>query len=310
MIEVVGKCNITARMIKDSISYSGVRLRTFELEYHRYFHSEFLTHRMLSKNAASSRAIPVSRAIDLVVESPAIPTFWGSNNPGMQAKVEMDELQREAAHKTWLALRDSVVSFVTVLSDKNGINAHKQLANRPLETFSFIKVVVTATEFDNFFYLRDHPDAQPEFRELASVMKQASDQSTPVLLKAGEWHLPYVDLIEGKYFVDSQQVSLEVAKKVSASCCAQVSYRVLDDTIEKAEKIFDMLHVGDDSGQPAHSSPLEHLATPIDDYSKSFNPDTWQRGITHVRRDGSLWSGNLRGWVQFRQLIPNEAVWS
>lgn len=310
MIEVIGNGGIVVRMIKDSISSSGIRLRTFELEYQRMFHSETMTHRMLSKNSSSTRAIPVARAIQIVEEKTAKPIHWGSNNPGMQSNTELTGAQKEAAEATWTAMRDSVISFVKILSDKDGINGHKQWAGRALETFSFIKVVLTGTELVNLWHLRDHKDAQPEFHELAKLMQQVSNMSTPTLLHPGEWHLPYVDLIDGKYFVGSEQVSLEVARKVSASCAAQCSYRKLDDSIEKAEKVFDMLHVGDDSGQPAHASPLEHQATPMDDYSKSFNPDTWQRGITHVRRDGSLWSGNLRGWVQFRQLIPNEAVWN
>ena len=309
MIEVIGKGGIIVRMIKDSIGSSGIRLRTFELEYQRMFHSETMTHRMLSKNSSSTRAIPVSRAIELVQEKTAMPIHWGANNPGMQSKAELTGLQKDAAEATWLEMRDAVISFVKVLSDQRGINGHKQWAGRALETFSFIKVVLTGTELENLWHLRDHPDAQPEFRELAKLMQQASDLSESVLLRPGEWHLPYVDLINGEYFVGDEKVSLEVAQKVSASCCAQTSFRRLDDSIEKAEKVFDMLHVGDTSGQPAHASPLEHQATPMDDYSKPFNPETWQPGITHVRRDGSLWSGNLRGWIQFRQLIPNESVW-
>ena len=104
-------------------------------------------------------------------------------------------------------------------------------------------------------------------------------------------------------------VDLETAKMISVSCCAQVSYRKLDDSIEKARKIFDMLNIGSNV-KPAHASPLEHQGTPMNVFeSMPFFPSTWEEGITHVRRDGSLWSGNLRGWVQLRQLIPNEAKW-
>lgn len=310
MIEVVGNGNIIARMVKDSINSSDVRLRTFELEYPRFIHSELMTHRMLSKNASSTRAIPVKRAIEIVQENTAMPVHWGKNNPGMQSRQELDDTRKEAAQQSWLAVRDAVISHVRVMSDPVGINGHKQWAGRPLETFSFIKVVLTGTEFENMWHLRDHPDAQPEFRELVRIMQQVSEQSVAQKLIAGQWHLPYVDLIDGKYYVSGEQVSLDVAKKVSASCCAQVSYRRLDESIEKAQEIFEMLHVGDDSGQPAHASPLEHQATPMDSDSIPFNPNTWENGITHVRKDGSLWSGNLRGWIQHRQLIANEAVWN
>lgn len=310
MIEVVGNGNIIARMVKDSINSSGVRLRTFELEYPRFIHSELLTHRVLSKNSSSTRAIPVKRAIEIVQENTAMPIHWGENNPGMQSRQELDEQRKTEARKSWIEVRDVVIQHVRTMSDPTGINGHKQWAGRPLETFSFIKVVLTGTELGNLWHLRDHPDAQPEFRELVRIMQQVSKQSIAQNLVAGQWHLPYIDLIDGKYYVSGEQVSLDVAKKVSASCCAQVSYRRLDESIEKAQEIFEMLHVGDDSGQPAHASPLEHQATPMDSYSIPFSPQTWQPGVTHVRKDGSLWSGNLRGWIQHRQLIANEAVWN
>jgi len=310
MIEVVGNGNIIARMVKDSINSSGVRLRTFELEYPRFIHSELLTHRVLSKNSSSTRAIPVKRAIEIVQENTAMPIHWGENNPGMQSRQELDEQRKTEARKSWIEVRDVVIQHVRTMSDPTGINGHKQWAGRPLETFSFIKVVLTGTELGNLWHLRDHADAQPEFRELVRIMQQVSKQSVAQNLVAGQWHLPYIDLIDGKYYVSGEQVSLDVAKKVSASCCAQVSYRRLDESIEKAQEIFEMLHVGDDSGQPAHASPLEHQATPMDSYSIPFSPQTWQPGVTHVRKDGSLWSGNLRGWIQHRQLIANEAVWN
>lgn len=309
MIEEKLKGDITVRVIADSISDRGIRLTTYELEYQRFFHSEFMTHKMLSKNAASTRAIPVERAIQLMLERPAMPIHWGLNNPGMQSNAEMDETRREAAEATWLASMNDAAAFARVLSDKDGINGHKQWVGRIIEPYSFMKVVCTGTEFSNLFALRHHKDAQPEFFELSKGMIIARSKSTPQLLKPGQWHLPYVNFVNGKYFVGGVEVPLDVARKVSASCCAQASYRRLDDTVEKALDIFDKLKLEGDSTEPKHASPVEHQGTPIDESNIPFNPNTWENGITHVRRDGSLWSGNLRGWVQYRQLIPNEAVW-
>lgn len=309
MIEVFGKGGIIARVIADSIDAKGQRITTYELEYQRMFHSEVMTHRALSKNSSSTRAIPVARAIELVQQKPAMPIHWGQNNPGMSSKKELDETRRDAAEGVWRACIESVISHVKVLADPEGINGHKQWVGRWLETASFIKVVLTGTDFNNLWNLRRHPDAQPEFLELANCMYDAREMSTPNLLKPGQWHLPYIDFVDGKYFSEGQEVDLTIARKISASCCAQASYRKLDTSIEKAVKVFDMLHLGDESGEPAHASPTEHQATPMDESNIPFNPNTWEPGVTHVRRDGSLWSGNLRGWVQFRQLIPNEAVW-
>lgn len=309
MVSIVGRSNISAKIIADSINSSGNRITTFELEYPRWILAEVDTHRMLSKNTASSRAIPISTILEQVEKDPAMPVEWGANNPGMVSHTLLDTVQQKVANALWKAAAKSAAAFAGVLGDKFGLNAHKQLVNRLVETFTMSKTVMTGTEFANLFNLRNHSDAQPEFFELASCMERARNQSTPKQLKPGEWHLPYVDFIDGKYFASGVELDLETAKQVSASCCAQVSYRKLDDSVDKAVKVFEMLKLSDPEYRQKHSSPVEHQATPMDDYSKSFNPDTWQPGITHVRRDGSLWSGNLRGWVQYRQLIPNEAVW-
>jgi hypothetical protein len=307
-IVVNGKNNISAKVLTDSITEKGIRLTTFELEFHRYILSEHNTHRMLSKNTSSSRAIPVEAMIKNIRENPAVPVHWGENNPGMQSKKELEGIKKQAAEGLWKAAMESALNFASVISAKNGVNAHKQIANRLTECFTMSKVVLTGTEFENMLYLRQHPDAQPEFFELATCITKARELSVPTVLKPGQWHLPYIDFQDDRYYVSGQEVSLEIARKVSASCCAQVSYRKLNDSIDKAVEIFDMLHLDDDSTEAKHASPVEHQATPIDECNIPFNPNTWQPGITHVRRDGSLWSGNLRGWVQYRQLIKNESV--
>lgn len=304
----VGAGNITAALIKDSITESGIRLRTFELEYPRMIHAEVMTHRMASKNSSSTRAIPVERMIELVKQKPATPIYWGENNAGMSSKRELEGFKLTAAKQLWESITESVIASVRVLSSKTGINAHKQIAGRWLETASFIKVVFTATDMNNFYFLRNHPAAQPEIQELARVMLEAEAASTPTLLKAGEWHLPYVEVVDGKYMVGDTEVDLDTALKVSASCCAQASYRKLDDSIEKANDVFSKLNIGTDTGEPAHASPTEHQGMVMHGTNEPFNPDTWEPGITHVRRDGSLWSGNLRGYIQYRQLINNESV--
>lgn len=309
MVKVQGRSNISATIIADSINSNGIRLTTFELEYPRWILAEVNTHKILSKNTASSRAIPVERVLEQVDNSPAMPVEWGANNPGMVSKTLLDELKAKSAELLWRAAAKSASSFARVMSDKFGLNVHKQLAGRLIETFTMSKTVLTGTEFANFFNLREHEDAQPEFYELAKCMREARNQSTPVFLVNGQWHLPYVDLIDGKYYVSGTEVDLDAAKQVSASCCAQVSYRKLDVSIDKAVKVFDMLKLSDPEHKQKHVSPVEHQATPIDPVAEPFDPSTWPDGVTHVRRDGSLWSGNLRGWVQFRQLIPNEAVW-
>ena len=290
MIEIIGNEGISAKVVADSINADGNRLTTFELDYPRFCHSEFMTHRMISKNAASSRAIPVKTMIENIHANPAMPVFWGKNQAGMQATQELSPEDIYKAKELWLVAKDNCLRMTERLVE---VGLHKQIANRVAEFAQRIKVVASGTEWANLLWLRDHDAAQPEFHELASCIRKALEQSTPKLLKAGEWHLPYVT---------DTNLDLETAKKVSASCCAQVSYRKLDDSIDKAVDIYNKL-VGMDR---AHSSPFEHQGTPMAERTPWAQ---WESGITHIDRKGQHWSANYRGWIQQRQLIPNHVVW-
>jgi hypothetical protein len=298
-----GKNGIWCRIIADSISLGGHRITTFETNFPRWILAEVNTHRELSKNAASSRAVPVGSSIDMILENPAVPVHFGANNPGMVSNVALEGIQLEGAKGMWDSAMRSAVNFARVMSDKAGINGHKQWVNRVIENYTFTRQVITGTKWNNFFWLRDHPDAQPEFRELAHCMHTAYKETTPSVLEAGQWHLPYVDFDGSNYLVGDEVYDLDTAIKISASCCAQVSYRKLDMSIDKVTSIYDKLNIGS-TDKPQHVSPTEHQATPIPLNVKPFETNTWVDGITHVRRDGILCSGNLTGWIQYRQLIP------
>jgi hypothetical protein len=325
MIKVTGKGNISATIIAHSKSaVNGKEIITYELEYHRYIHSECLTHRMWSRNAASSRAIPVSKMIDLVRTSPATPIHWGKNQAGMQASEECSQLvvtgvcssaYGGGAVKNYRTTAWQYAAIDATIKAKNFFDAgyHKQITNRLLEPFQMIKVVVTATEWDNFFWLRFHKAAQPEIQELARCMLVAKKRSVAEVLQVGEWHTPYVAHFRAsdgdaflEYHSNNIGVTLEEALKISASCCAQVSYRKTDDSLEKADKVWQMLT----TDERIHSSPTEHQATPIKEMDNScgMDLDAWSipEGVTHVDvKDGELWSNNFCGWIQHRALIAN-----
>lgn len=295
--------NITAKVIQDSTSLKSVRLLTFELEYPRFIHSEVMTHRMLSKNAASSRAIPVERMLANIKENTAMPVFWGKNKPGMQANEEVDNVSE--AKIAWGIARDDAIQSAINLHDRKGL--HKQISNRVTEAFQMMKTVISGTEWTNLLWLRNHPDAQPEFRVLAEEIQKAMNNSLSRVTYPGEWHVPYVTRTfdnDGRivYSVEGQTLSQEEAIMVSASCCAQVSYRRLDDTLEKAKAIYDRLV--NPSGGPVHASPLEHQATPM-----HLEASLYDEGSTHMRKDGSIWSGNFKGWIQHRQLVKGHTKW-
>jgi hypothetical protein len=307
---------IKAEIVKHSKSPSGVDIITWLLEYPRFIHSEFMTHRVFSRNSASSRAIPIERMIQIIEENPATPIHWGKNQAGMQAKEELQCGELIAAQEEWYA---AMISAVQHSKNLHALGAHKQIANRVTEPYQHMKVVMTTTEHENWFWLRDHPDAQPEIGGvpggLAKVMKEAYKNSFATYLSPGMWHLPFVNTkiisldnwnLTQQYFDEfGNEITLEEAKMISASCCAQVSFRRQDGSLEKAEVIYKRLI----ESEPCHASPVEHQALSFDDldYDITYSPHTWPNGVTHMDKTGNLWSGNFRGWIQHRQLIPNNA---
>lgn len=320
--------NIAAKVICDSISEQGVRLTTFEIEYPRIVMSEFNTHRSVSKNSSSSRAIPVSKMLEHTKNINLKPVYFGSKKSGMQAGEELIGQSLTDAQAVWEGALTNAVADAKLLDN---IGVAKEVTNRLVEPFQLVKVVCTATDWDNFFNLRLHPDADPNICMLAYKMYKAMEESKPYELKQGEWHLPYVETEHWgediKYFVfevsfdDDQSygmkcekyLTLDEAIKISAASCASVSYRTEGMTLEKADKIFDMLI----KAEVVHSSPLEHCATPVkpkynelgDVRVNCSEPQSWEEGVTHMNKQGQLCSGNLRGWVQYRHLLPNNTSW-
>jgi thymidylate synthase ThyX len=297
----------SAKIICHSISEAGVPLTTMQLRYPRFIHAEVMTHRVLSRNASSSRAIPVERLIKDIREDTAMPLHWGKNQPGMQAEEECNSIVPVISYEylkgqrlekgisymgrdqAWFRARDYAISVAEAFH-KAGY--HKQIVNRLLEPFSYINVVVTSTEWSNFFELRDHPDAQPEIMVLAQAMKKAMAESTPKLLREGEWHLPYVnDLPDIEEFLRKEgkgyewKELIETAIKCSVARCARVSYLTHDmkpPDIAKDIELYDKLI----TSKPIHASPAEHQARP-----------------TVGNEDIPSFTGNFSGWVQYRKLI-------
>ena len=282
---------IYAKVIADSISCSGVRLTTLELQYHRFVHSEMMTHRMFSRNASSSRAIPIEKMMGQVLDNPAMPIHWGENKPGMQAGIQLDSWGVSTCKNIWNNASLNAVRSTKHLAEQG---LHKQVANRLLEPFQWIKVIVTATEWENFFTLRLHKDAQPEMMVLAEHIKAAMEESDPVHLKFHEWHLPYVPLWE-----EQNDMTPELARKCSAARCARVSYLNHDNSTPDINKD---IALADKLLEAGHMSPFEHIATPMNINTMPFYTK-WQKGVTHVDREGSLWSSNFRGWIMYRNLL-------
>jgi hypothetical protein len=254
------------KIIKDSLNpTNGKRLTTMQLRYWRGIHGEFMTHRVFSRNASSSRAIPINTFLKQVWNDPAGPVHWGANNPGMQAKTELTGFKLWFAQQAWRWTGRAVCAAVW-LTNKVA-KPHKQTFNRLLEPWQYISVIVTATEWDNFFELRNHKDAQPEIRELAIAMLDAMENSRPELR---EYHLPYLTDAEERSYINGH-LDLDTLLKISTARCARVSYLTHDGTapsIDKDIRLHDQL-VG---SVPIHASPTEHqaIAAPDDVFYKNF----------------------------------------
>ena len=269
-------------MLVDSITFKGKK-QTYDLsiagEFPNFLANDIVVHN--SRNASSSRAIPVEKMIAWTKEDPAMPVEWGVNQRGMQANELLSPEKVTQGELIWLKGRDAVIKCTEELIE---LGVHKQIANRMLEPWHHIAVVLSATQYANWFALRHHSAAQPEIRELAKAMWREYKTSKPVSLQPGEWHLPFIR-------EDEQAVySLEERIKASVARCARVSYMNHDGSTPNMAKdiaLHDMLAVA----VPLHASPCEHQATPL------------------LPSESPALSGNFsKGWKQYRKMLPNECV--
>jgi hypothetical protein len=249
---------------------------------------------MLSRNSASSRAIPVEKLVQRVIDDPVIPLYIGANQRGMQTGAELAEGDRQFAVEQWLAARDRAVGYATRLA---GAKVHKAIVNRLIEPWMWITVIISATEWDNFFGLRCHKDAEPHFQHIAEMMRDAMEYSAPDEAKVGEWHLPLWSAHEDEKAVEKlvnegveghlapDDAFMKIACKVSIGRCARVSYLTHDGKRDIAEDIA--LHDRMVVAEPLHASPAEHVAQALADPTRI---------------------GNYIGWRQYRKMLPNEHI--
>lgn len=273
---------IKSEIILDSISPFNCRLTTYILEYPRYIHSELLTHRVFSKNSASSRAIPTEKFIEQVRVNPAIPSHWGQNQAGMQANEELSPEVIDQCLAEWLSARDTAIESVVKLQK---LGLHKQITNRLLEPWFHMRVILSGTEFSNFFALRAHKDAHPDLKKLAYMMLEQYNESIPYNRRAGDWHIPFGNQIDDERLlkIDSIENHDELRKKIAVARCARISYLNFEgkDDYQADINLCDRLF----SNIPKHLSPAEHVA---------------------MCTDTDEWYGNFRGWKQYRKFFTDE----
>lgn len=269
---------ITVKIVADSINESGDRLVTWCWEYWRGIHEEVMTHRDLSRNSASSRAIPAKKMRDWVTGRPAVPFDWGKNQRGMQSSDE--QVDPEVGREWWLRGLDMMARHH---AEGEALGLHKQTVNRVIQPWMMIAVVMSSTQHANLFHLRKHEAAEPHFQVLATLAWELFHNHMPTYLASGEWHLPYVDADTYAKVLNNNDL-----KKVSAGRCARVSYlthegrRDIAEDIALHDRLAGTASMGAD---PMHASPFEHQATPTP-------------GARH---------GNFQGWKQYRKFFPQEA---
>jgi thymidylate synthase ThyX len=266
-----------------------------EVTFPRIVLAEFNTHRMFSRNSASSRAIPVEKRIAMVESDPFIPEAFGRNQKGMQASENLDGADAYDARYAWSSAKNEAVRWARELAK---VGVHKQIANRLIEPFCWQTVIVSSTEWDNYFALRCNPDAQPEIRKVSELMRDAYTASTPRELKSGQWHTPFVDADEAAQILEEERrlglttANNNVVEYVSVGRCARVSYLTHDGRrdwkadVELAQRLL----------QSGHMSPFEHVARPL------TLDDIAHRGLSSYRP----FVGNFCGWMQLRKQLPNE----
>lgn len=287
-----------------SNKYNNTDFATFLIRFPKILLAELNTHRQLVRNCGSSRAIPSETFIDSIMNDPYIPPF-SQNRPGMTGlSLEYDSEEYQEAEELWLQSRDYLCDIV---KDYKDLGIHKQDANRLLEPFYHVDLVLSGTDWSNFFKLRTAPDAQPAFRAIALKMQQLLLDTTPDVLVPGEWHIPFMDV-----HPDTDILSLEDKLKVAIARIARVSYS--SHGSDKYDIKAD-LDLADKLMTSGHYSPLEHVARCISTTPLATNPDIkdidpklagylfWDTEANYYR-----WTRQYSGFYTYRHHMEDKVI--
>jgi hypothetical protein len=292
---------IKAQLLRHSINQWGTTITSWLLEYPRFIHSELMTHRDFSRNAASSRAIPLMTTIQELRRKPALPVWWGSHKKGMGAGEQLTGDDLAQAKHAWIRTLQNSLAEVQV-ADRHGL--HKSLTNRLLEPWVHMKCVVTLTDHRNFFSLRAHKDAQPEFQVLAYRMLEIYLGATPQPVAEGAWHMPFLDELD--------DMSVQDQLKLATARCCWTSYGKPDRTIGEATTLADAYARHDASIEAGHWSPFEHCAQATDPHRpyirSNFDTDNMASGWFQYRK---LFTGERRTEdVDLEEILRNRPEWT
>lgn len=326
------KTKINAQIVAHSINQQGDELISVLVTFPRIILAEVNTHRMLSKNTSSSRAIPFNKMLETIQNDPFIPIAWQKEHKGMQGTeywtTDIDKLELE-----WLQARNKAVFQATTLHD-SGVT--KQLCNRLLEPFMWTTMLITGPKsgWDNFFNLRcpqydylgtffkskkdciretnaslsiedeltwlQHNKGQAEIHmmALAESIYDAVNESTPKILIPGEWHIPFEDKIKQEFALIPVQFTIPDSVKISTAMAARTSYTTVGEEKRLDYKAMIGLHDRLLAQDPPHSSPLEHCAQAMtkEEYWSFF-------GTTAQNTKGNGWCNNFKGFIPYRYMV-------
>lgn len=368
---------ISAEVVADSLSPQGDRLTSLLITFPRMILAEVNTHRMLSKNTASSRAIPFKKMVESVQNDPFIPIAWQMDHRGMQGNVYNTDIF--PLKETWLEARDQAIGHADYLNSITGIT--KQLCNRLLEPFMWTTMLITGSKegWENFFELRcpqyeyeedlegygENPilyfkskkeciekyerdiahsiagttisdlnwlkrnrgQAEIHMMALAEAIYDARNESTPIQLQAGEWHIPFEDKINissDEYYeinpvdtgcqalLNNRYVDFKI--KVSTAMAARTSYTIVGDEKEINYENLIALHDRLIIQNPLHASPMEHCARSMsereyDYYTKTTLSSSWNEDRTREIPAMSVkkgWCRNYKGFIQYRHILETQ----
>lgn len=279
---------IQAEIIADSvwpIIGHNKRLTTFKLVVPHSVLGHLVRHRAFSLSVASNRALRSSSVMDTLNYIPD----WRTAQKGMQpAEFINDKNKRDYLDDIVYTLKNYTSEYVNEMVNKH--NVAKELTNRYLAPFQLVTVLVTSSEYSNFFNLRDHQDAQYDTQIVARKMKKLLEENTPTYLERGEWHLPFISYGEAKDNTIIEQIAASVAR------CARTSYK-LPNSENRSDIISDIRLFNKLITPPIHASPLEHVATPL------RMSDIYASILPEDKTLNSAFYGNTYGWVQLRKLF-------
>lgn len=317
-------------IVADSKNEWGQRITSMVVTFPRFLLAEMNTHRALSRNSASSRAIRFEKMVQSVQDNPFIPLKWQKDHTGMQGTEYFDEnfkydffsthqggyTQMSTLPEIWLEARDHAIQVAEQL---HSAGVTKQLCNRLLEPFMYHTALITATEWENFFALRVSEHAEIHFQDIAQKMLDAMNTSEPKRLKAGEWHIPFGDNLNPRELYEYFGFNIDYSKidpietrtvenlkvKLAAVRCARISYL----NQGKETSIEDDLKLHDRLASSGHWSAFEHCARAMSDdeynhyYTADLDYSANQIGQGKIHYG---WCGNFCGFIQYRKMFEDE----